>query len=149
MTAYVLLVALLAANPSLSNQSYGEAYKTFQEDGRPLMVLVTADWCPACRTMKSSNLPEAARRGVLKDVSVAIVDVDRSRELAGKLMQGNAIPQLIMFYKTESGAKRVQLTGAQSVQSIERLVHEAVGGEPATASIINQDSGDDLLSSRR
>jgi thioredoxin-like negative regulator of GroEL len=132
MSGYTLLLALLATNFSLQTQPYGEAYKAFQEEGRPLVVLVTADWCPACQTMKSSNLPEAARRGLLKDVNVAIVDVDRSRALASQLMQGNAIPQLIMYYKTESGSKRVQLTGAQSLSSIERFVGRAFE-EPSTA----------------
>jgi len=126
MAGYALLVALLTSNATYSTQSYGTAFKAFQEEGRPMVVLVGADWCPGCRTMKSSNLPEAGRRGMLKDVSVAIVDVDQSRQLAGKLMSGNSIPQLVMFYKTESGAtKRVQLTGAHSPQAIENFVNQA------------------------
>jgi thiol-disulfide isomerase/thioredoxin len=126
MTGYALLAALLASNATYSTQSYGEAYKSFEDEGRPMVVLIGADWCPGCRTMKMSNLPEAGRRGLLKDVSVAIVDVDQSRQLASKLMQGNSIPQLVMFYKNESGkTKRVQLTGAHGPQAIENFVNQA------------------------
>lgn len=126
MTTFALLITLLAGtNNAYSTQPYGEAYQTFQETGRPLVILVGADWCPGCRTMKMSSLPAAGNRGIFKDVSVTIVDVDQSRELSRKLMRGNSIPQLIMYYKTDSGTKRVQLTGAQSQDAIEQFVGRA------------------------
>ena len=151
MTTYVLLMTLLASTTNTySTQAYGKAYQEFQEDGRPLVILVGADWCPGCRTMKMSSLPAAGNRGVFRDVNVTIVDVDQSRELSQKLMRGNSIPQLIMYYKTETGTKRVQLTGAQSQQAIEQFVGRAFAGDAATASAPrNTTPADESLSARR
>lgn len=132
MNTVALFLVAFVGGSSNRPQSYAAAYRDFHEQGRPLVVLVGADWCPACRTMKSARIPEAFRRGTLADVSFAIVDVDETRSLANKLMRGNSIPQLIMFYKDEQGAtKRVQLTGAQDAEQIQRFVGLAVQ-RPAT-----------------
>ena len=36
-------------------QPYAEAYKTSEETGKPLLVLVGADWCPGCRRVQQSG----------------------------------------------------------------------------------------------
>ncbi|MBN2476539.1 MAG: thioredoxin family protein [Pirellulales bacterium] len=90
--------------------------------GRPLVVLLGADWCPACKVMKKTTLPKLAEAGGLKDVEFAYVDVDRQRRLAGRLIRGNSIPQLIRFDKTEKGWKSQYLIGSQSVKKIAEFV---------------------------
>ena len=142
MTGFALILAVLAATGTTRSNKYADAYRAFQEEGRPMVVLVGADWCPACRTMKGSSMPQALRSGAMKDVSFAVVDVDRSRALAGQLMQGSSIPQLIMYYKTDDGTRRVQLTGAHSAGQVQQFVAQAftqpdeapvTAGKPAEA----------------
>lgn len=117
LLAVMLNVSLLTtANPT----SYDEAYRLATADeARPLVVLVAADWCPACQMMKQSVMPQLQQRGSLSRVAFAVVNTDRESQLAGQLMQGNTIPQLVMYTKTDKGWSRRQLTGGQSITDVE------------------------------
>jgi hypothetical protein len=55
-------------------------------------------------------------------VAFAVVNTDRDSTLAGQLMQGNTIPQLVMFVKTDQGWSRRQLTGGQSTGDVEGFI---------------------------
>jgi thiol-disulfide isomerase/thioredoxin len=113
--------ASLLATPE---HNYTTAYKKTAETGQPLVVLVGADWCPGCRTMKTSVIPQLEKQGGLKNVAFACLNTDQEREIAGKLMQGGSIPQLIMFTKTaEGGWKRTQLTGAHSARETQSFIN--------------------------
>jgi thiol-disulfide isomerase/thioredoxin len=107
----LLHVSVLAAG----GHKYADAYQQTTATGRPLVVLVGADWCPGCQTMKNSVIPQLQRQGSLNRVAFAYVNTDAERDLARKLMNGGSIPQLIMYRKTAKGWQRQQLTGAQSV----------------------------------
>jgi thioredoxin-like negative regulator of GroEL len=122
LAANILLSALaLSAGAS----DYATAFKQSEESGRPLVVLVGADWCPGCRQMKYTTIPELEKKGGLRNVSFAVVNTDRESALAGKLMRGGSIPQLVMYHKTDDGWKREQLTGAQSTSRIESFIAQA------------------------
>ncbi len=118
LAAVALHVSLLAT----TGQSYDEAHRVHVETGRPLVILVGADWCPACVSMKQSIIPQALRQGVLADAAFAQVNTDQQPDLARKLMRGGSIPQLIVYHKSGTGWKRRELTGAQSVTAIQKLV---------------------------
>jgi thiol-disulfide isomerase/thioredoxin len=134
MTSMTLAAILRTACLTTGGQTYAEAHKDNAETGRPLVVLVGADWCPACRTMKSSALPQVEKDGVLSKVAFAVVNTDREGDLAHKLMRGSSIPQLIMYHKTDDGWKRYSLVGAQSPQRIESFIQQAVESPVITAS---------------
>lgn len=125
MNSLSLAIALSVSLVSAETDSYAKAHKQMTETGKPLVVLVGADWCPACRRMKESIIPQAKRSGVLNDVSFAIVNTDREPQIARQLMRGSSIPQLVIFHKSADGWKRRQLTGAQSVDTIQSVVSEA------------------------
>jgi thioredoxin-like negative regulator of GroEL len=118
-----------AAVPAkLSNplsQTYADAYKQTADGDKPLVGLVGASWCPACQAMKGSVMPTVAADGGLKDVAFALVNVDQQSDLAGKLMEGGLIPQLVVFQKTADGWSRKRLVGAQSVSTVEDFVGTA------------------------
>lgn len=120
--AAVVQLSLLAGTET----DYAQAYKAHQESGRPLVVLVGADWCPGCRVMHDSTIPQAQRNGLLKDVEFVYINTDRQRSLASKIMHGGSIPQLVMYRETEKGWQREQLTGAQSLSSIRSFVKRGV-----------------------
>ncbi len=117
-----LTMLLSAAALNAGNYDYASAFKQTEESGRPLVVLIGADWCPGCRQMKSTTIPEVQRKGGLNDVAFAYVNTDEDGELARKLMRGGSIPQLVMYRKTDSGWTRKQLTGAQSTSSVEAFI---------------------------
>jgi thiol-disulfide isomerase/thioredoxin len=120
-----LNILLQAAAITAGARDYATAYRETQESGKPLVVLVGADWCPGCRQMKNSTMPELEKSGGLTGVSVAYVNTDEDSQLAGKLMKGTSIPQLIVYHKTESGWKRQQLTGAHSATDVQALLQRA------------------------
>ena len=112
----------MVATAGTAPQSYGDAYREAKETGKPLVILVGADWCPGCQTMKHSVIPALKKSGDLAQVSFASVNSDQDRELAGKLMRGGSIPQLIVYRQTDKGWQREQVTGAQSVTETRGLL---------------------------
>jgi len=105
--------------------TYAAAYQDTQDSGKPLVVLVGATWCPACQGMKTSTMPEVAAKGELRHVAFAYVNTDAQSDLAGKLMEGNLIPQLVMYQKAGDGWTLKRLVGAQSVEAVEEFLGPA------------------------
>ncbi len=125
MISLTLNILLQAAAVTAGSQDYATAYRETTENGRPMVVLVGADWCPACQQMKAAAIPELQKRGELTRFAFAHVNMDQQSELAGRLMSGGPIPQLILFHKTDSGWKREQLTGAHGVGDIQAFLNLA------------------------
>jgi thiol-disulfide isomerase/thioredoxin len=118
MTSLTLAVVLQTAMLGGQNEQYMAAYARSVEAGRPLVVLLGADWCPGCRVMKGKVMPEVAKTGGLQGVEYVYVDIDRQRELGSRLSRAESIPQLICFIPTPDGWRRGMLTGAQSPQKV-------------------------------
>lgn len=119
--AAMLQASVLAAEPL----SYDEAYKE-AESGKPLVMLIGADWCPACQTMKNSSLPKVEQDGVLQEVAFTVVNTDTQREIAKEAMEGGSIPQLVMYHKTETGWQRQRLNGPQSPSAIVSFLRRGI-----------------------
>ncbi len=124
-----MLLQVAAVGAGAARQDYTSAYHQTAESGRPLVVLIGADWCPGCRQMKYTAIPELEKKGGLSKVAFAYVNTDQQGELARKLMSGGSIPQLVMYHKTDSGWKRQQLTGAQSLSAIRAFLDQATDPE--------------------
>jgi len=125
----VLLTTLLSvvASEQAPTQDYASAYRSAQEAGKPLMVVVGADWCPACVNLKDQTINTMKSSGELNDVEMAVVNKDHQPTLAGKLMRGRMMPQIIVFSKSNSGSwTRMQLTGYQSKGSLRSLIRTAI-----------------------
>jgi thiol-disulfide isomerase/thioredoxin len=122
MTTIALSVILQVSITTTPGQSYSEAFVQSFQTGRPLVVLLGADWCPACLKMKDSIVPEVTRAGGLDGVSFAYVDVDRQPHLASILSRGSAIPQLIRFEQRGSDWESQLLTGAHSTRKVTAFI---------------------------
>lgn len=118
MSGILLYAAIVLAGPPEQARTYKEAHAESVASGRPLLVLVGADWCPACRDMKYSTMPRLQREGKLDKVAYAIVDVDRESRLASQLMRSSSIPQLVLYAPGSDGWHRLYLQGSQSVPSV-------------------------------
>ena len=121
LTAIAMQAAVLAAF-----SPYATAHRQALEMDRPLVVLVGADWCPHCVSMKGTVVPQLQQKGLLGKVAFAMVDSDRQPRLAGKLMQGSSVPQLVMYWKSSKGWRRQRLTGGQSVTTVERFLERGI-----------------------
>jgi thioredoxin-like negative regulator of GroEL len=133
MSGIAMSLVLQAAMLAGGAQPYEAAYQQAQENNRPLLVLVGADWCPGCVTMKRSVMPRLAQAGKLRNVNFAEVNSDYESAVASRLMRGGAIPQLIIFAKTPNGWYREQITGATSEAGVMALIQRAEQMQRATA----------------
>ncbi len=118
---------LCQASTSLqASESYAEAHRVTAETGRPMLVFVTAQWCPACQSMKREVLPQIRRRGLLRRVAFAVVNLDRERKLGQKLIRGGPVPQLLMYRKTPDGWRCSRLVGGQDAGKVERFIDQGL-----------------------
>ena len=125
----LLLTVILTSAPADQQlqQSYAQAYTKSLEERKPLLVVVGAPWCPACRVLKESTLKPMAKTGELDDVSFVVINRDENPALAAKLTQGEkTIPQIILYTPAEDGWKRRKLRGFQSKQPIRSLIQKAL-----------------------
>lgn len=141
MNLLALGLAVTLTVGAAPEDNYHDAYAKMERTGRPLLVLVGADWCPGCRSMKNATIPDLKRNGHLDSLVLAQVNTDREPELAKKLMRGGSIPQLILFTRQGDSWNRTQLTGAQDPNQLraflnrETAKHESKPG--ATSRVAN------------
>ena len=133
LTSLLLLAVLTSAQPE--RPTYEAAYQKAQEEHKPLLIVVGADWCAACKTLKAQTIDPMQTSGKLQDVVLTIVDKDSRPELAQQLMQGNSLPQLVVFAKGKDGWKKFSLSGIQSEKRVQELLEKAATETaPRTAS---------------
>jgi thioredoxin-like negative regulator of GroEL len=106
--------------------TYAKAHETTMKTGKPMVVMVSTDWCAPCQVMKKTVIPQVRERGLLRRVAFAVVNPDRDHDLAQRLIGGGPVPQLLLFRKTREGWQRKALVGGQSVEAVEQLITEAV-----------------------
>lgn len=129
MTSLTLSAVASLALVAAGGETYAEAHRQTTQTGQPLVVLVSADWCPACHVMQQTVIPEARRRGLLRKVAFAIVNYDREQDLAVQLTEHGPIPQVVMYRRTAHGWRMWRLIGSQNIEAFERFLHQ--GLEPA------------------
>ena len=112
---------LLAMAVATSCQAYRDAYKKADETGVPLVVMLSATWCEACQKMKKNEIPKV--QDLLDKVGYAYVDVDEHKKLATELAgDGDGLPQVVSFWKTEDGWVRARLTGFQNAKQLRKAL---------------------------
>lgn len=102
--------------------SYADAYHQASKTGRPMVVLVSAEWCGACKTMEREVIPKMKQQGVFRQCSFARVDLDRERKLGRTLTRGGPIPQLLMYRRTRGGWLLSRLRGGQSARTVRAFI---------------------------
>jgi thioredoxin-like negative regulator of GroEL len=123
----ITLVAVLQASLLASDgQTYAKAYERSAATGKPLVLLVGAEWCAACQQMKQDVVPDLARRGTLGKVAFAVVDTDEQSKLARKIMRPGVVPQLIMYRRTAKGWSRSELIGRQSTSAVKSFIESGL-----------------------
>jgi thioredoxin-like negative regulator of GroEL len=132
LCAIVVQTALLvtaAEATTAAAESYTEAHRAAVETGKPMVVLVSTNWCAPCQTMKRRILPRVRAHGALRKVAFAVVNPDEQSELAEQLTGGGPIPQLVMYRKTADGWVRQKLVGGQSEEAVEQFINEGLASD--------------------
>ena len=124
MNSLVMIALCSAAVGASDGESYTDAHQASTKTGKPMLVMVSTEWCPACQVMKKRILPQIRERGLLSRVAFATVNPDQENELARQLIGGGPIPELVMYRKTPRGWMRRVLVGGQSVESVEQFINQ-------------------------
>jgi thiol-disulfide isomerase/thioredoxin len=119
----MLQMAIVSGAPPVN---YNQAYATSLKTGRPLVVLVGAEWCSACVEMKQQLIPQLKKEGALDEVVYTIVDKDKDAELADQLMRGSTLPQLLVFNKAVNGWQKQHMVGAQTSNVVRTAINTAL-----------------------
>ena len=126
MVSVLMALVLTGATSETSNRDYDSAYKEAVSGNKPLMVVVGAEWCPACNVLKNTTINPMVRTGELDQLSVALVDKDKNPELVKQLTKGEKmLPQIIVFTPIKTGWTRRKLMGYQPKQPVRNLVRIA------------------------
>ena len=120
-----------AANVKPAPETYSAARQDTAKTGKPMVVMVSTDWCPPCQVMKKTILPRVRAHGLLRRVAFANVNPDHDAELANQLTGGGPIPQLVMYRRTRKGWVRKALVGGQSVETVEQFINEGLAQDKA------------------
>jgi thiol-disulfide isomerase/thioredoxin len=116
----------MIAPASPDDNSYKHARELSEKTGKPLVILVGAEWCPACVTMKEKTIPEVKKKKVFKKINYAEVDFDSERQLAKQLTGGGKIPQLMVFRKSNEGWMVRKVVGGRSPKAVESFISESI-----------------------
>ena len=139
----VFAVPTLAEQPAdqanSANLTYKQAYAQAATGDKPLLVLVTADWCPPCVRMKQTTIPQLMQKNAFANFHFAAVNYDQESDLADQLIGDRGLPQLIMFEKDGDEWVRRYLRGIQNVPTVEAFVAQAGGLRTANVSNNNVD----------
>ena len=106
-----------------SNQSlsYAEAYRLADTGDKPLLVMVTAQWCPPCQVMKANTLPVLMQNNTFGNFHFSMIDYDSDPEMAKTLIGNRGLPQLIMFEKSNGKWLRRYINGEKGIHSVEKV----------------------------
>jgi glutaredoxin len=128
---YSLMLALVLFDSTETKKGYSEAYRNSVNNNKPLVVVVGADWCPACVDVKKRIFPNLFKRFQVNQFYYAEVDLDKEPELASRLMsqKTKTIPQTVIFYRENNNWRIKRWIGSREVEvefqpEIQRLTNE-------------------------
>ena len=127
-TALALFAFLSLAATSCFAQSpvdYKTAFSRAQKGDKPLLVLVTATWCPPCQVMKRTTIPELVQKNAFRDCHFATVDFDAQKDVAMQLTGGRGVPQLVMYEKREGKWVRRYIAGYKPAKVVEAFMAQS------------------------
>lgn len=124
MSSLVIIAMCAAATGGSDGETYTDAHQAAVKTGKPMLVMVSTEWCPACQVMKKRILPRIRERGLLSRVAFANVNPDQEGALSHQLIGNGPIPELVMYRKTPRGWIRRVLIGSQSVENVEQFINE-------------------------
>ena len=128
MVSIFLAVVLTSVTSDQSlQQNYADAYQQSVQEEKPLMVVVSAPWCPACNVLKESTIKPMADSGELDGVSLTVINQEEDPELVKELTEGEQmLPQIIVYTKDKGRWKRRKLMGYQPKQPVRSLLRRAL-----------------------
>ncbi|MGE6743413.1 thioredoxin family protein [Allorhizobium pseudoryzae] len=93
-----------------------EAFAAAQKAGQPIVVDITASWCPTCKAQKPI-IDTLAKSGDFKDLTIFQVDFDSQKDVV-RALGANMQSTLIGYRGTKETARSVGDTKAASIEKL-------------------------------
>lgn len=108
---------------SIAAQAAGEPYEQarferLMRDGKPVAVIIHADWCVTCRAQERV-LAELAGQGGLKGLTLLRVDFDRQQEVA-RSFRATLQSTIIVFRQGREVGRSMADTRRESIAALLR-----------------------------
>ena len=116
--AALVLAVLLPTFPTLAadaNAFNAKAFEAAQATGKPILVEITAPWCPTCRAQKPI-LSELFQRSKFKDLVTFEIDFDTQKDLL-RTFKVQSQSTLISFHGTKEVDRSVGETRASVIEA--------------------------------
>jgi thioredoxin 1 len=97
------------------------AFEAAQGEGRPILVQISAPWCPICKTQKPI-LATLSAEPRFKDLAVFTIDFDSQRDLVRRFEARMQSTLIVYKGKTEVGRS----VGETQPEWIEQLLEKAL-----------------------
>lgn len=99
----IISIILLAFNSVKADSTYDKVY-TELENGKPLLVVISASWCVPCQ-----NLKQTLNSIDMKPYNINVLIVDYQSSTGRKLRSVNYVPESILFELKDGKITRKQL----------------------------------------
>jgi thiol-disulfide isomerase/thioredoxin len=124
LTGFALAITMMVSAPldAMSRKPFdAKAFEAAQAAGQPILIEVSAPWCPICKAQKPilSNL---AAKPKFKDVTLFEIDFDSQKDLL-RTFNVRMQSTLIAFKGKQEKARS---TGDTNASSIERLLDQTL-----------------------
>ncbi len=124
------------------------ALEQSEQTGRPIFVLVTADWCPACQSLKRGALVSKELVAAIRERAIVVYvdttsETSQGSEEAGRLGV-RSLPTMLVL---EDGKEVSRTVGARSASKLLAWFDEAVGPMGTVGEAGSQVSPDRIESS--
>lgn len=93
-----------------------EAFAAAQKAGQPIVVDISASWCPTCKAQKPI-IDRLAKSGDFKDMTIFTVDFDSQKDVV-RALGANMQSTLIGYRGTKETARSVGDTKAASIETL-------------------------------
>ena len=93
-----------------------QAFETSQHEGRPILVHITAPWCPYCAKQRPI-LDSLENKAAFKDLVVYNVDFDTQKDIV-RAMGAQKQSTLIVFHGIAERARSIGDTDAVSIETL-------------------------------
>ena len=93
-----------------------QAFENSQHEGRPILVHITAPWCPYCAKQRPI-LDSLENKAAFKDLVVYNIDFDTQKDFV-RAMGAQKQSTLIVFHGIAEKARSVGDTNAGSIEAL-------------------------------